>query len=279
MEAGFRTREYTVHTPKLTGRRGLRIAFISDLHGICHGVDCASVTDAVAERQPDLIVCAGDMIVRNRESSLHTAQTLLLKLAACGPVVLGPGNHESRMRFPKKKDFRKEWFFQMQAAYAGYEEALIKGGIHMLCNEHGRFEIKDLVLDIASLELDLAYYGKPFTPVLTQQTMQDLVGVPKAGIPDADLTLLIAHNPRFAPAYFEWGADLIFSGHYHGGILRFSEHLILASPQFIPFPRYGCGAFHRKDQHLFVSPGLGEHTIPIRIHNPRELIFIQVSGN
>ncbi|MBR2764455.1 MAG: metallophosphoesterase [Blautia sp.] len=276
--SGFRVREYMIKTPKLEKKRPLRIAFLADLHGVCHGEDSACLLDAIAAGHPDLVICAGDMIVRNRVESLHTAQTLLLKLAEQFPVFLGPGNHESRMRYPKHEDFRKNNFFEMQTAYAEYEETLKNSGVHLLCNEHARFEAGDIVLDIASLELDLVYYGKPFAPFLRQKTIQDLAGIPGDGVTDADLTLLIAHNPRFARAYFKWGADLIFSGHYHGGVVRFSEHVCLVSPQFIPFPGYGCGVFHRSDQHLFVSPGLGEHTIPFRIHNPRELFIIQVTG-
>ena len=64
----------------------------------------------------------------------------------------------------------------------------------------------------------------------------------------------------------------------HGGVLRFSRHIGTISPQLMPFPRYCCGDFYQDGQCMIVSAGLGEHTMPLRIHNPRELIFIEMKS-
>ena len=95
---------------------------------------------------------------------------------------------------------------------------------------------------------------------------------------EKELQILLAHNPYFSKVYFQWGADLTVSGHYHGGIVRLTEHVILASPYFHPFPRYGAGDYHREGRHLYVSAGMGEHSIPFRIHNPRELLIVRMTG-
>ena len=124
------------------------------------------------------------------------------------------------------------------------------------------------------LEIPLIYYKKPKSPMLQTEEIQQLIGKP-----DQDrVNLLLAHNPKYGNAYFEWGADLILSGHYHGGIVRFGRNKGILSPQFQLFPPYCCGAFHRKNQHMYVSAGLGEHTIPVRIHNPRELLIVDYRG-
>lgn len=90
------------------------------------------------------------------------------------------------------------------------------------------------------------------------------------------VNILLAHNPRYGDAYFGWGADLILSGHYHGGVLRFTRCRGAISPQFELFPRYCCGDFYKKGQHMLVSGGIGEHTIPVRVHNPRELLIVDL---
>ena len=36
------------------------------------------------------------------------------------------------------------------------------------------------------------------------------------------------------------------------------------------------GEFKKGQQHMIVSAGLGEHTIPVRIHNPRELLLVNL---
>lgn len=66
------------------------------------------------------------------------------------------------------------------------------------------------------------------------------------------------------------------SGHYHGGVLRLSEHYGLACPQYLFLPPYCCGDFHKENKHMLVSAGLGEHTVPLRINNPRELIIAEL---
>ena len=126
--------------------------------------------------------------------------------------------------------------------YAKYERALKIAGVHILRN--GR---EDMVLQgehfcFWGLELPIEYYHKPRSPKLKKEVME----------------------------------DLILSGHYHGGVVRLSEHYGLSSPQYLFLPPFCCGDFHKGDQHMIVSAGLGEHTIPLRIHNPRELLVIDI---
>jgi hypothetical protein len=124
------------------------------------------------------------------------------------------------------------------------------------------------------LELPVEYYQKPRSPKLKTDTMEQLIG--KA--PEEAFGVLLAHNPKYGSTYLDWGADLTLCGHYHGGVLRFGEHHGLTCPQYLLFPPYCCGDFHREDRHLIVSAGIGEHTIPVRIHNPRELLLITILG-
>ena len=122
------------------------------------------------------------------------------------------------------------------------------------------------------LELPIEYYHKPRSPKLKKEVMEEMIGKPE----DKGMQILLAHNPKYGKTYFEWGADLILSGHYHGGVVRLSEHYGLSSPQYLFLPPFCCGDFHKGDQHMIVSAGLGEHTIPLRIHNPRELLVIDI---
>ena len=117
------------------------------------------------------------------------------------------------------------------------------------------------------------YYAKYERALkLKKEVMEEMIGKPE----DKGMQILLAHNPKYGKTYFEWGADLILSGHYHGGVVRLSEHYGLSSPQYLFLPPFCCGDFHKGDQHMIVSAGLGEHTIPLRIHNPRELLVIDI---
>ena len=63
-------------------------------------------------------------------------------------------------------------------------------------------------------------------------------------------------------------------GHYHGGMVRFGRHHGLISPDFRLFPGNAYGLFRRGKSNVLVSSGCREHTIPLRIHNPREIVVI-----
>ena len=49
--------------------------------------------------------------------------------------------------------------------------------------------------------------------------------------------ILMAHHPLYAETYWKWGADLVLSGHLHGGIARLPLLGGVISPQFRLFPR------------------------------------------
>ena len=257
----FRTATYEVHNPKI--KNNVRFAVLADLHGNTFGEENSVLLGQIREYAPDAILIAGDMVVRMNPSTLETAKQLLYTLVKDYPVFYAMGNHESKMR-AQGHIYRNE--------YLQYEAELKQKGICFLENEKAKITLAGNPFVISGLELPLEYYHKPFSPKLTDEKMEELMGKPE---PEA-VNVLLAHNPKYGKTYFKWGADLTLSGHYHGGVLRFSRHVGAISSQFIPFPRYCCGDFYRKGKCMIVSAGLGEHTVPIRIHNPRELVFIEM---
>ena len=77
-------------------------------------------------------------------------------------------------------------------------------------------------------------------------------------------------------AYKAWGADLILSGHLHGGIVRIPGLGGVISPQAFLFPRYSGELTLEGDQTVIVSRGLGTHTIHLRLFNTPELVSISL---
>ena len=63
-------------------------------------------------------------------------------------------------------------------------------------------------------------------------------------------------------------------------VVNFDEQIIFGqleqdeSAVWSLFPKYCYGLFKKGEQKLITGSGLGEHTIPIRIANPRELVVI-----
>ena len=265
----FKTVHYTIHSNKIKDARGIRFAVIADLHGMEFGPDNRKLPETIHRYRPDGILIAGDMIVRNDSASLKTASSLLRSLAQQYPVYYALGNHEYKLY---RTDPQENC---MAARYQEYEKELKTAGIHILHNESCSLQVGKTSLTVYGLEIPLIYYKKPFSPQLKREEIRELIGEPSSD----SLNILLAHSPKYGDTYFDWGADLILSGHYHGGIVRIGRHNGLLSPQLHPFPKFCCGDFHRKDQHMLVSAGAGEHTIPVRIHNPRELLMVDLKPN
>ena len=90
--------------------------------------------------------------------------------------------------------------------------------------------------------------------------------------------ILLAHNPCHMEAYFAWGADLVLSGHLHGGILRLPGIGGVISTGFKLFPKFSGGMYKRGRQTAVVSRGIGTHTIPVRLFNPAEIVVLDLRG-
>lgn len=257
----FRIKHYEITSGKLPPGSQVRLALLADQHNVCFGKDNEILRKAICEERPDAVLLAGDMICRRDLEHVQGIQRFLCRLAEDFPVYYGMGNHESY-----EVENRESWYIE-------YERVLREAGVTCLHNRSAQQKAGDVTMTITGLELPLDCYHKPFPTHPSLHSLTRRIGDPSA----ESLNILIAHNPMFADTYFDWGADVIVSGHYHGGVLRFSEHCGAVSPQMRIFPRYCCGLFQRSGQYLAVSPGLGEHTIPLRIHNPRELIILTIN--
>lgn len=258
----FVVTNYEICTKKVRKGSSARFVMLTDLHGLSFGKDNEELFRAICDADPDAVLITGDMIVRSDLGTLPYAEKLLKKIVNYYKVYYSLGNHEYKL-YQKQMEYIK---------YLEYEEKIIRSGARILHNQKEKFTINSNEFTIYGLEIPMDYYHKPRSPKLSAETVKELIGSP-----DSDsINILLAHNPKYGKTYFEWGADLILSGHYHGGVIRLGKHTGLTSPQFLLFPPFCCGDFHQGDNHMLVSAGLGEHTIPIRIHNPRELLVIDL---
>ena len=257
----FRTATYEVHNPKI--KKSVRFAVLADLHGSIFGEENSALLKKIQEYAPDAILLAGDMVVRMDTSTLETARKLLCTLAKNFPVFYAMGNHETKMK-AKEHIYRNE--------YLEYQAELKQKGICFLANEKNKVVLAGNSFVVNGLELPLEYYHKPFSPKLTSEKMEELMGKPD---PEA-INILLAHNPAYSPKYAAWGADLSLCGHNHGGLVRIPGIGSLISPQFVLFPKYDAGRFSFGQREVIIGRGLGTHTFHIRIFNRAELVFIRV---
>ena len=116
------------------------------------------------------------------------------------------------------------------------------------------------------------YYKKLRKSVMKVSYLNSLLGRPCAD----EYNILLAHNPDYFQAYAGWGADLVLSGHVHGGIMRLPVLGGVLSPALRLFPRYDGGLYEEGKSKMVLGRGLGTHTLPIRVFNPGELIVVRL---
>ena len=263
----FRVTHYDVSSEKLSGViRGLKILFLSDLHNCTYGNKNERLLRSIRDEKPDLILIGGDMLVGKEGESYETALHFAEQLPEICPTLYANGNHEQRM---------KEDTETYGDTYAAYKKSLKKSGVHFLENERIRVELGDTDLHICGLELHSSSYKKFRKDKITANDIEDHFGF--SASKDA-YTILLAHNPAYMDAYLEWGADMVLSGHLHGGLIRVPVMGGIVTPQGFLFPRYSGEMTQEGSQTVIVSRGLGTHTLNIRLFNMPELISIHLDG-
>ena len=72
------------------------------------------------------------------------------------------------------------------------------------------------------------------------------------------------------------GIDLVFTGHAHGGQWRLPGLGGLVAPGQGFFPEYTEGSHTAGDTAMYVSRGLGNSLMPIRIFNRPEIVVVEL---
>lgn len=264
----FRVTRYSVPAEKLAGIvRDVKILFLSDLHNCAYGNENERLLRSIRDEDPDLILIGGDMLVGKAGIPYETALHFVEQLPEICPTVYANGNHELMM---------KEEPENYEDAYRIYKNSLEKKGVHFLEDSRIRVELGDASLQICGLELPSSSYRKFRKDRITASDIEEHFGFPAS----ADVyTILLAHNPAYMDAYLEWGADMVLSGHLHGGLIRVPGIGGIVTPQGFLFPRYSGEMTQKGSQTVIVSRGLGTHTLNIRLFNTPELISIQLGGD
>ncbi|MCR5324735.1 MAG: metallophosphoesterase [Lachnospiraceae bacterium] len=248
----------------LSGRRAV---LLSDLHNTYFGKDNKRLFDMIEKAKPDFVLIAGDMI--NGTSStgqFRYASEVLTKLGEMKiPVYYAFGNHECRL----------EGYFNNEGAYKQYSDICGKSSI--LLNNAAVCPDEDSGTSDPKYRYKI--YGVVFSPSQFRPEAKYSLEKPVSdhiGEADKDCyNILIAHDPTYFKEYMEWGADLVVSGHIHGGIIRLPFIGGLISPRYCLFPKIDKGLYRNEDgRMMIVSGGIGWHALPFRFMNLPEIVAI-----
>ena len=231
---------------------GFKIAQVSDLHNAAFGEDNGKLLSLLREADPDIIAVTGDL-VDSRRTDVDSAAAFIEAAAEIAPVYYVTGNHEARLDF------------------ADIERRLLDAGAAVLRGEAAYIERGGERIRLAGID-DPAFAGADGSAA--ERAARSLEGLMEG----ESCSILLAHRPELVRTYAGYGADLVLSGHAHGGQIR----LPLLGGLFAPgqgfLPEYDAGLYEADGTLLVVSRGLGNSAFPLRVNNRPELVLITLSA-
>ena len=241
---------------------GTKMVVIGDLHQMRFGEYNELLAKKIKIEEPDYIFFVGDM-GDSKKYNVDAFYDLLETLGRDIPFIMVPGNHDLRLGGGKvHKNFLREVSSAGAVLLdnacaemkAGNDKLYIYGYTQPLKPQKG---IDARMWQYASVS------GDSLTGALGK-------------CPDDAPVIMLAHDPTYFTRYTEWGADLVLSGHMHGGLIRLPFIGGLLSPNLNFFPKYSAGLYKRGKNSLFVTRGLGTG-IFFRFCNPPEISVLTLS--
>jgi len=241
---------FTYASPRLPeGFDGCTIVQLSDLHGASFGEDNAELIAAVAAQDPDLIFLTGDIQDRYRKTPASYTAAIGRAMAGIAPTYFVTGNHE--WAFPDVRELKR---------------SLKDAGVTVLTNEFVALERDGGVIFLAGIDDPNGFADQKSPEALAEEV--------KAAAGGGFWMLLAHRNNYFEKQYSSLGADLVISGHGHGGLIRlpFTDGLI--SVERTLFPSYTAGFYQFNGRDVFVSRGLGNSGPSFRLFNRPQLVTL-----
>ena len=235
---------------------GLRIAQVSDLHNGQMGKNNENLLSMLRDAQPDMIAITGDLI-DSRRTNMEVALDFAREAVKIAPCYYVTGNHEGRV-----------------ADYHKLRNGLTALGVTVLEStrvERVRNEEKLVILGINDPMFhrdDLHHDGQAARKI----KLKELVSAGDA------YTVLLSHRPELLDIYAYAGADLVLTGHAHGGQFRLPLIGGLFAPNQGFFPEYDAGMYVRNSTTMIVSRGIGNSIFPFRINNRPEVVLIELNA-
>lgn len=235
------------------GFDGFKIVQISDLHDAEFGKNNKKLIDDIKDAKPDVILFTGDMIDGNR-TDIDVTVNFAQKVTQIAPTYFVTGNHEAGL----------------YGQYHGFKARLEDAGVVVLDEEYDIIEKNGDKICIAGIN-DLGFF---VTGSYDQNDLNEFKNALEELLKETKdcYTILLSHRSDLFNEYVECDADLVFTGHAHGGQVRIPFIGGVFSPGQGLFPEYDSGLFIENNTQMIVSRGLGNSRFPFRVNNRPEII-------
>ncbi len=253
MNSHIYIKKYTYENEKLPESfNNYRIMVISDIHNADFDDDIISIAEEV---KPDVILFCGDM-VQLPDDKTTSVCNIGDKLGDEYDIYAVSGNHETQ-----------------NYSYSAIMDEISGHGIAVIDNETVSVEKNGEQIILAGLK-DLK------DDYLTPQQYEKARKLIKSFFEETDeFAVLLNHRADMYPEIKNCGADLILSGHMHGGIIKlpFVGGIIGSDDGW--FPDYAYGFFEGgSSSDMIVSGGCDRNPKKKRVFNPPEVLIITLKS-
>lgn len=235
-----------IKSEKIKGKAEFKILQISDFHNNKSAVVRNRIFASVRELKPDIVVLTGD-IIDSSTIDPDNVLSFVKSLVEINPrVYFVSGNHEWRSGFNIR-----------------FTNALKSMDVTVLNNANS-------IIDIGSTSFNLCgiddYYTRSYS---LENAFNRIDG--------KNFTILLSHAPDIIFDNKDIPADLILSGHTHGGQIRLPIIGALVAPGQGFFPKYNKGLYKLDNGGLlYIDSGVGTSTLPIRFYNRSQISLISI---
>ena len=240
---------YQLSSDKIKGQ-GVRIALIADSHlGITlDGEKFAEQMKRIDECKPDIVVVAGDFVDDDScKADMERSCQALGEINSKYGVYFVFGNHDKGYYSEGYRDFSED----------DLRKSLTSNGIIILEDE------------ICPIGDDFLLVGRNDRSNKERLTMEELVN----DIDKSKYCIVSDHQPNDYDAEADAGADLVLSGHTHGGPLFPAGQigvLFGANDAFY-------GLEHRKDTDFIVTSGISGWALPFKTGTKSEIVIVDIN--
>lgn len=249
--------EYEVINNKIPKAfNNFKIIQLSDTHSKMFGNNNEQLIKLVDSEKPDIIVMSGDMIDGNKKE-IPQAIEMFKPLYEKYPTFYAIGNHELKLN---------------ENELSNYFKMLENNGVKILVDKSSYFEKYGEKIRIIGINYDENIKIEP-NSIDKNENFVKILKEKFNDINKDEYNILIAHDPENFELYEKIKPDLIFSGHDHGGLIRFGK-IALLSPRRKFFPKYAYGKNVMNNTTMITSSGIGNARIPIRLFNRPEIVKV-----
>ncbi|WOO87124.1 metallophosphoesterase [Mollicutes bacterium LVI A0039] len=226
---------------------------ISDYHS--QTSDSEKILNITETSKPDYILLSGDIL---EASDMSETLKFVEDLMGISPVIYARGNHED--------DYNTYQEFQSKLKEMG---VIVLNSNNYLVDDLNFVGIEDF--SGASLNYNDSFNSE-YIPYIEDH--QQLIN-------DEKYNVLLAHRPNYLDTYASINADLVVSGHAHGGQwqIPFTNIGIIAPDEGL-FPTHVEGLGQQGETYQAISAGTSNPYQPVvpRLFNPKEVVVINVKA-